>query len=164
MTPNAVRKQLYCSHYREAGHGSPYNVSEAILLPWAKQEAAKLHIPSQVTFDTRSEARRVELEAKRQRIIDNYEDGLIERDERDQKIKSVTAELDKIEAGVTVRELRLLNWDWEPHEINSVLRAMWEYIELGPDMRPVKAVWRIPQEWTITSRRGRNADRAVTQN
>jgi hypothetical protein len=33
---------------------------------------------------------------------------------------------------------------WAPADVNRIIRAILARVELGPDMRPVSAVWRNP--------------------
>lgn len=129
------------------GHGR-LNVSESKVLPWVKTEAARFRIPfGQVEIRERDESRRLELEARRQRVIDNYEDGLIDKAERDAKLLRIGDDLAALDAADRVLEVPLaIDWSWEPKAVNAVLRAMWDHIELDANMRPVEAVWRVP-EW-----------------
>jgi len=151
MTPNTHRGQLYCSHGPiTPGHGR-YVVQEAALLPWLKAEAARLRTPDAVELAERSEARREALEARRQRIIDNYEDGkygdgLIGRQRRDAKIAEVNDDLGRLDAAQRVVAIPTLDWTWPPPTINEVLRSMWEYVQLDVQLRPVRAEWAVP-EW-----------------
>ena len=39
-----------------------------------------------------------------------------------------------------------LDWSWSTGTVNEWLRAAFEYIELGPDLMPVRAEWNVP-EW-----------------
>lgn len=126
------------------------NVSENKLLPWVKAEAARFRIPfEQVEVQERDESRRLDLEARRQRVIDNYEDGLIDKGERDAKLLKIGDELVNLDAADRVLDVPpTIDWSWEPKAVNAVLRAMWEHIELDANMRPTEAVWRVP-EWRL---------------
>jgi DNA invertase Pin-like site-specific DNA recombinase len=129
------------------GHGR-LNVSESKLLPWVKAEATRLAMPvEQVEVTERDEARRLELEARRQRVLDNYEDGLTDKAGRDAKLLAIGDELTSLDATEQLLNVPpAVDWDWEPKAINAVLRAMWDHMQLGPDMLPAAAVWRVP-EW-----------------
>jgi len=37
-----------------------------------------------------------------------------------------------------------IDWTWQPADVNAVLRAVFTSVMLGPDLRPVSAVWRNP--------------------
>jgi DNA invertase Pin-like site-specific DNA recombinase len=124
------------------------SVSEPKLLPWIREEAARFRIPfDQVEVKERDESQRLELEARRQRVIDNYEDGLIDKAERDGKLLKIGDEVASLDAADRVLDVPpAIDWTWEPKAINSVLGALWSHIELDGDMRPIRAEWRVP-EW-----------------
>jgi DNA invertase Pin-like site-specific DNA recombinase len=124
------------------------NVSENKLLPWVKAEAERFRVPfEQVMVQERDESRRLELEARRQRVIDNYEDALIDKAGRDAKLLKIGDEMANLDAADRILDVPpTIDWSWEPKAVNTVLRAMWEHIELDANMRPVEAVWRVP-EW-----------------
>jgi DNA invertase Pin-like site-specific DNA recombinase len=134
----------------DPGHGRPYAVTEPILLDWAKAEAARLAIPaSEVRVADERSAERAELDARRARILDMFEAGHLTRDDREARLAPVYDALERLdrEAGAaTLATLPAIDWDATPESLNAVLRALWERIDLGPDLRPVSAVWRVP-EW-----------------
>ena len=39
-----------------------------------------------------------------------------------------------------------IDWSWEPKALNSVLTALWSHIQFDERMRPLEAIWRVP-EW-----------------
>lgn len=122
------------------------SVSETKLLPWVKAEAARFRIPFRVVeVREQDDARRLELEARRRRVIDNFEDGIIDKSERDAKLLHISDELSRLDAADRILEVPpAIDWDWPPKEINAVLRALWEYVELDAEMRPIRAEWRVP--------------------
>jgi hypothetical protein len=129
------------------GHGR-LNVSESKIIEWVKEEAARFRVPfDQVEIVQRDEGRRLELEARRQRVIDNYEDGLIDKAERDAKLLKLGDELANLDAADRILDVPpTIDWTWEPKAINSVLRALWDHVQLDQQMQPVEAEWRVP-EW-----------------
>jgi DNA invertase Pin-like site-specific DNA recombinase len=154
-TMTAARYARGSAVYRcPAGYSIPHAqgaVSEGRIINWVKQEAARFRVPfAQVEIAERDESRRLELEARRQRVIDNYEDGVYgERGkaERDAKLLKIGDELANLEAADRVLEVPpAIDWTWEPKAINGVLRAVWDHIQLDAQMQPVKAEWRVP-EW-----------------
>ena len=38
-----------------------------------------------------------------------------------------------------------VDWSWPPAQVNTVLRALWSEVTLGPDLRPVAATWTVPE-------------------
>ena len=128
-----------------AGHGLGA-VPERRILPLIRAEAARLRVPSAIETETHDQAQRAALGARRQRIIDNYEDGLIGKVERDSKVAAVVDELERLDAARVVVAIPTIDWSWPAEKINGVLRALWERVELGPDMAPARFVWTVP-EW-----------------
>lgn len=124
------------------------SISEGRLLPWVKAEAARFRVPAEVVeVGERDESARLELEARRRRVLDNYEDGLIDKGERDSKLLKIAEDIEHLD--VTTRAIELpheIDWSWEPKALNAVLRALWDHVQLDTDMQPVRAEWRVP-EW-----------------
>jgi hypothetical protein len=124
------------------------SVSEPKLLPWVKAEAARFKIPKQpILIAERDEARRLELEARRRRVIENFEDGVIDKAERDGKLLAIGDQLDSLDVADKVVTVQPIDWTGDPKAINTVLRALWDHIELDGDMRPLRAEWRLPAEY-----------------
>jgi hypothetical protein len=118
-------------------------------MPWVMAEAARFRVPFEhVEIIEGDEDKRRELEARRRRVIENYEDGVVtDKTERDAKLLKIGEEMERLDAAEQVIALPpAIDWSWPPKEINAVLRALWHHVELGPDMRPVRAEWRVP-EW-----------------
>ena len=124
------------------------STTENQLLPWVREEFEHLDIPGHdgaVEGGDTTAAREALLE-RRARIADNYESGLIDRGTRDAKVAEIAADIMLLEAADKVVRLPdPADIDWsDPAGVNTVLRAFWEYVELGPDMKPVRALWRFP--------------------
>lgn len=160
MTPNRhVEKRranvtesvsYYCArgHVERSSHPRVY-VAESIILEWAKREAARLEIPAErVTDEADDAAVRENLRAKRERWIDQYGEGLIDRAKRDAKLAEIDAALARLTARSVSHDLppEPIDWTWPTERLSSVLRALWRRIELGPDLRPIRSEWVVP-EW-----------------
>lgn len=91
-------------------------------------------------------AERSRQEAKRERIVDAYTDGVIDKAERDRRLAKVDDAIARLDSTAVVIDLRTLDWSKPPGAVNAVLRAMWRHVELGPDLLPVSAEWLVP-EW-----------------
>jgi len=145
MTPNTHRRQLYCSR----GHVTPdhgrYVVSEAGLMPWVREEASRLRTPASIDLGA-ADGRRDAIEAKRVRVIESYMDGLIDKAGRDAKLTEVAVELSKLDAQARIVEVPTIDWSWPAADLNAVLRAVFNEIQLSADMRPTTAIWNVP-EW-----------------
>jgi DNA invertase Pin-like site-specific DNA recombinase len=132
----------------DPNHGR-LSVTEKKLMLWVKEEAARFRVPFEhVEITDGDEDKRRELEARRRRVIENYEDGVVtDKTERDAKLLKIGEELERLDAAEQVIALPpAIDWSWPPKQINAVLRALWEYIDLDVTMRPIGAVWRVP-EW-----------------
>jgi len=151
LTPkaNKARGRMAYICYRgryDAAHVRPYQVAEQAILPWVQAEVARLRPPEAVLLAEADTARRTDLEGRRRRVLDNYEDGLTDKAERDRKLEAIGDELERLDATSRLVVVPAIDWSWEPAAINGVLRAILEHVELGPDLRPVKAVWTVA-EW-----------------
>lgn len=132
----------------DSEHGRRW-ISEAKLRPWVQTEAARFRRPGDVVelADEDPDALRGELEAKRRRILDNYEDGLIDRSARNAKLADVDAELARVGAAPRVEGIpEAIDWAWSTETLNAVLRALWDHVELDAELAPVAAAWAVP-EW-----------------
>jgi len=131
-----------------AEHGR-LNVSENKLIDWVKAEASRFRIPfEQVEIRERDDGRRLELEARRRRVIENFEDAVIDKLERDVKLLRIGEELERLDAADRVLTVPpAIDWTWDPKAINAILRTYWHQIELDADMKPTRAEWRLPAEY-----------------
>lgn len=136
-----------CTHaYSVKGHGARY-ISEAKLMPWVRAEVARLRTPDRVEILAGQDAKRADLDARRSRIVDAWEAGTITRDDYLARVAALDAKLGALEAERRIIDVPTIDWDrWEPQDVNRVLRAMWEYVELGKDLLPRRAEWTVP-EW-----------------
>lgn len=134
---------------RMLDHPRPTSVAEAKVLPWIQAEAARLQPGPEAVAIEGDRAAREELEARRQRVIDNYEDGLLRggKDERDRKLAAIAGELEALGAvRRVVEDVEPVDWTWGNEDVNRVLRALWDRVELDEQLRPVRAEWLVP-EW-----------------
>lgn len=128
-------------------------VPEKRILPWVMAEAARLRTPfDAVEIERERQADRDKIEARRIVIADMYEaNGLKWRGEYQRRMAAVKVEEDRLdpqEAATAVLAVPdAIDWQtWTPEQINAVLRAMWDHIELDARMRPRRAKWLVP-EW-----------------
>lgn len=133
----------YCrTGHLDTRHGTPYMVSERKVLPWVKAEAARLRVPSSVEVAV-DDARRDALAAKRGRWAELFATNRIDLPTFDAKVAPIDEEMARLRLSAQrIVEVPRIDWDEdEPGDINVVLRAMWSEVILGPDLRPVEAVW-----------------------
>ena len=141
--PNKGRIRYACRQGTVTPHPR-VSVTEAHILPAIREEAAMLRAPDKVK-STADRTGAADLEARRLRIIDLYEAGHIDRDEREKRLAAITDRLAKIDATQTIRKIEPLNWEWSPRTINRYLRLMFERIELDPEtFQPIRFEWTIP--------------------
>jgi DNA invertase Pin-like site-specific DNA recombinase len=128
------------------GHPLPRSIAESKVLPWVRAEAARLRVPEAVET-TDDEQRRTALEAERDRWIDQYGEGLINKAKRDAKLATIADELADLSARLRVQAVPSgIDWTWPAATINGLLRATFAYVELDPALRPVRAEWNV-REW-----------------
>jgi DNA invertase Pin-like site-specific DNA recombinase len=142
-----VSYQCYRGRY-DPTHQRPYMVSERDILEWVQAEAARLAIKDADALSVDEGAvEHGRLLDRRQRIIDNYEDGLIDKLERDRKLAAIGEEAERLTVATMLVDIpQQVDWSWPTARLNAVLRGMWRSIELGPDLRPIRAEWILP-EW-----------------
>lgn len=143
----AVRGYYCHASSRLPDHGKMY-VAEGPILEWAQDEATHLHVPYDVleTEEQVSERRKA-LEERRKRIVTAFLDGVIDRAERDRQLGLTDSRLATEASATVLREIpQVIDWTAAPAVLNGVLRALWSEIQLDGDMRPVSAIWRVP-EW-----------------
>lgn len=140
--------QCHSGRY-DRSHSRPYMVNEGTVLEWAKAEASRLRTPDAVEIAEQDSDRRAALEAQRERLGWAVTDGLLTREQARAKASEIDVQLDALEDRAEVVEIPGIAWDAPPSDVNAVLRALWEFVELDADMRPVRAEWRVP-EWRST--------------
>lgn len=130
-----------------AGHPRPFGIRETKILPAVIAEASRLRAPDRVTMDEADAERREALATRRSRVLDMYESGLIEKADRDGRLYAIADELERLDAETHLMDVPpAIDWSWPPAQINTVLRALWERVDLGSDLTPTRFVWRVP-EW-----------------
>jgi DNA invertase Pin-like site-specific DNA recombinase len=123
------------------------SVSEHLILPAIREEAERLRTPGMIADQPDDHHQRAELEARRLRIIDLFESGLIDKAERQKRLTKVDTVVAGLDSRRIVRAVPHIDWSWPPRQLNNVLRALFDRIDLDPvTFRPVRAEWIVP-EW-----------------
>jgi len=125
------------------------SVTESHILPAIREEVAHLRTPEQIETETGDDARRAALEARRLRVLDMYEAGLIDRPGRDRRLAAVTDAMQTLDARSVMLAVPAVDWDRPPKALNTALRALFERIDLDPatfQPRPDGYLWTVP-EW-----------------
>jgi len=131
---------------RDPRHARPYSVSERNVEPWIRTEIGRLRTPDRVLAAEADDQTRVELTARRDRLIESYIEGLIDRPSRDQRLQVVDQQLAKLDATGRRVAIPEIDWTWPIGELNVVLRSVIHHVELDEQMRPIRAEWLVP-EW-----------------
>jgi hypothetical protein len=144
-TRDTLAVSYYCGSANAAPqtHGSPYYVAESKLLAWIKAEAARLTPPDEVRVAEDDADRRAKLVEKRRRLALTFADQGIDETTWKAETRKVRDELEALDAASrAVPILQPVDWEnWTVSEINTVLRAIFAYVQLGRDLLPVEAVW-----------------------
>ncbi|HEY8869649.1 MAG TPA: recombinase family protein [Candidatus Limnocylindrales bacterium] len=147
LTPNTHKGQYYCSNGpRDRATHPRYVVREVDLLPWIKTEAARLRAPERVQMAEDVSGRRAAVEARLARVHELYIVGDIDVERHEREKREARAEIEHLETVATIIDVPKLDWTWPAPKVNAVLRALWTRVDLGPDLRPVRAEWTVP-EW-----------------
>jgi DNA invertase Pin-like site-specific DNA recombinase len=153
--PGGRQVGYYCRNaHNDPGHSRPYVVSERLLLPWIREEVAHLRPVhpetgepvDAVALASGNATARDALAGRLERAHELYIAGAITRERHDREAAAVAAELDRLGDAEAVVAVPAIDWTWDTRSVNAVLRAILERVDLGPDMRPVSAVWTMP-EW-----------------
>lgn len=122
------------------------SVTESHILPAIQEEVAHLVTPESVQNDADT-SRRAELEARRARILDMFEAGHIDREDRERRLATVQKDIETIDSMGVLMAVPTIDWSWPPKSINAVLRALFIEVALDPDtFQPTSFVWSVP-EW-----------------
>jgi DNA invertase Pin-like site-specific DNA recombinase len=134
------------------GHG-PYSISEARLIRVIQTEAAMLRSPHDRIAEVSAGDDIEALDRRRGALIDLYLDDPNPQtkallDERLAKIDDDQERLAGRLEAIVVDVPTAIDWTQPVAIVNEILRAMWERIELGPDLmpKPDGFVWR-REEW-----------------
>jgi DNA invertase Pin-like site-specific DNA recombinase len=143
--PNKGRIRYACRQGTVTPHPR-VSITESHILPKIREEAGMLRPPTDpVAMAERSG--QAALEARRLRVLDLYESGHIDKEERERRLSVITDRMSQIDAQSVLRAIPTLDWSWSPRTINRVLRALFERIELDPEtFQPVRFEWTVP-EW-----------------
>lgn len=157
LTPNAARGQYYCANgpYDRAAHPR-YAVREADVLPWIKAEAREAHeavSPGVEVALEGIEARQDEIEERLERAREDFYSGHTKNRERARatwEAEQARAErsLAALAGQAARKPIPAIGWStWTAGDVNRVLRSLWAYVELGPDLLPVRAERLVPEWW-----------------
>jgi len=120
------------------------SISEHLVLPSIMAEADRLVTPEQLLAEGDA-AKRGKLEDQRNALLDLI--GTFDKAEIMRRAALLDEQLAKLDAQRVVLAVPRLDWTWEPRQINVILRALFERIDLDPvTFQPVAFRWAVP-EW-----------------
>jgi len=151
MTPMDRRSpRVTCWRSRhDPEHSRPFGIAESKLLPAIRAEADRFDPDVDILQDEQDSERLQAIGARRERVIDLFVNGIIDKADRDRRLSALDAEAEIVETTTRLRAVpQRIDWDrWSAREINNVLRVYFDRIELGPDLMPTRFVWRLPAEY-----------------
>jgi DNA invertase Pin-like site-specific DNA recombinase len=145
-----ITSTYYCrTAYLDSAHPHPSSSAESRILPWVKDEIARLRLDfDAVAMADSDAAERAALEARRDRATELYIAGRIDKARYDAEDAAVTKALGALpdpDEVVAVSPITDDEWStWAPADLNRYIRSILLAVHLGPDMRPVDAIWRVP--------------------
>ena len=153
MSPTKMRMpdqtRWYCRvGAADATHNRPYGITERKVLPWIKNEAARLRLPSEVEMGSNAEYD----DSEQRRGLEQMREAIGE-----DAYRLAVANLDatRAEHGDQARTVvdvpPGVDWSWTAEVLNTALRALFDHIQLGDDLMPVRAEWTVP-EWRAAER------------
>jgi DNA invertase Pin-like site-specific DNA recombinase len=138
-----------CSRGRLIPDHGRTHVPETTILEWARLEMARLVPPDDlVSIADETDREQAAIRDKIDRLRVSFIAGLYP-DEA--SMRAEKAELDEalMRLDLAGRAVRIppFEWDHSPRDVNLALRALWEFVQLGPDLRPLRAGWLLPPSW-----------------
>lgn len=123
------------------------SIGERLILPAIRDEVALLVTPQAIDAAALDTSKRVELEDRRLRVLDMFEAGHIDRGDRERRLAAITEGLARLDNRRVMLDVPTVDWSWDPGKLNSVLRALFDGIDLDPQsFQPVGFRWAVP-EW-----------------
>jgi len=130
------------------------SIAEAVVLRWAVEEMQRLRVPTEPVAMVDLEGERHEITARLDRIAKAYIAGAIPEDEMLRAKADTDAGLMRLDLQAAVVMIPPFSWNHEPYEVNLALRGLWTVVQLGPDLRPLHAEWRVSDSWLAAPRHG----------
>lgn len=115
-------------------HPRPYVLSESKILPLVQEEVGDLVNLVFVHDKEVDLERKTQLTEKRSRVVESFLDGVIDKQERDQRLLAIDQELSSLESRQTITTIP--DWDDEPRAVNEFLRSLFGEIQLDAQMQP----------------------------
>lgn len=135
-----------CSRGRTA-HPEKAYITERVIEAWARVELSRLQPPAEPVMIADVEAEHHEIAQQLELVKIAFLAGLMPESEMRTRKAEIDDQLMRLDlAGQAVR-VPQFSWDHEPRDLNIALRALWDHVQLGPDLRPLRAEWNVPPSW-----------------
>lgn len=135
-----VRAETSIDHDRKS-------VAEAVILRWAVREMARLTPPPEPVTLVDLEAEHHGLQARLERLRTAFIAGLLDEDAMHAEKAAIDDALTRLALQSQAVAVPRFEWNHPAYEVNLALRALWDHVQLGPDLRPLHAVWLLPDSW-----------------
>lgn len=155
LTGAGAKGYYYCAAGSlDPNHGRPYNIAESKLLPWLQSLIVDSRVNHEAKFGTRPAAvaasaeQLAALDAERDRVLDMYQSGDIDKAEKGRRITAVEAKRSALSATSSWLGLGpIIDWNGTAVAINAALRRLLKRIELDEDLLPIRAIWHPTMEY-----------------
>lgn len=143
-----VTMNYYCARGHSSRREHPrVSVSEQAILPFVQAEAERYDPPKAVKSDDERKGERDEIVKQRSKLALRNSEGRLDDEAYEAADAPLAARLDELDAAGRVIVLPAgVDWSWPPEHINAVLRSFLSHVVLNEQLRPVDAVWLLP-EW-----------------
>ena len=125
------------------------SVTEHLMLGAVRAEVARLRAPNVVEAEEQDATKRVELGARRLRVLDMFEAGHIDRADREHRLEVIHEGLAKLDARRVMLAVPEVDRSRPTRQLNAVLRALFDGIDLDRETfqpLPDGFHWLVP-EW-----------------
>jgi DNA invertase Pin-like site-specific DNA recombinase len=131
-----------------AGHGKS-SIAEDHILGWVKEEAARFRVPVDKAITEAADAERAAMQDRLDNLSRQHEMGIITDAQLAERARAVQEAAERLEMATVALDVpQGIDWaGWTPEAVNKVLRTYWHHVELGADVVPVRADWRLPAEY-----------------
>lgn len=135
-----IRSETSWDHDRKS-------IAEATILRWAEAEVARLRPPTDAVSMVDVEREHQAISERVDKLADAFLAGVIDKDRMVAEKEEADAALMRLELQSQAVRIPAFSWNREPYEVNLALRALWDHVQLGPDLRPLHAEWLLPDSW-----------------
>lgn len=130
------------------------SIAEATILRWAEVEMGRMRPPKERVVLADLEAERHALTARLDRLRVAFLADLVDEASMRQEKAAIDDALTRLDLQGRTIAVPAFSWDHEPRDLNLALRALWDHVQLGPDLRPLHARWLVPETWLADPAQG----------